>query len=119
MNNNKVTDEDLVGVRCFMLDFFGLDEGQPTLEDAATPESIEEFAASIGGGLRASLKAWLELVAPPITDSGGGVGGWHLGCHCTPSEAWMLYKAFKEKWRKACQAGLLSCEMKSWSRKVV
>jgi hypothetical protein len=50
-----------------------------------------------------------------LTDSGGGCGRWHLGCHCTEEEARKLCEALYNKFSAAIDSGLLKVERKAWS----
>jgi hypothetical protein len=50
-----------------------------------------------------------------LTDSGGGDGSWHLGCHCTEAEAQNLIYKLHLEFGKAIKAGLIHVDRHAWA----
>ncbi len=99
-------------VACFMVDFCGKDETTPQESDVA---NIGEFVLRLGGPLAQNISSFLARAGYVVTDSGGGVGGWHMGVHCTPGQAWQLYRDAYRLFKRAIAAGLLTVTIKPWS----
>ncbi len=118
-----IADIPLDGKRCFMVDISGKGDG-PLAPEAPLPPDVaarleegelEQLLEQVGGGLRTNVRRWIEELGLVITDSGGGAGGWTLGVHCTPGEAWTLDQRFTEDWSRALRAELLSIRIAAWS----
>ena len=77
-------------------------------EEGLGHEYIEHFGA-LPTEVRRVMAMW------NLTDSGGGCGCWHLGCHCTEQEAKDLCTELYRIFHRAIDAGLLVVERKLWS----
>jgi hypothetical protein len=53
-----------------------------------------------------------------LTDSGGGGGSWHLGCHCTEKESRELCSALYGRFSNAIDSGILIIKRRFWSLKL-
>ncbi|MCK9558098.1 MAG: hypothetical protein M0R50_08685 [Candidatus Cloacimonetes bacterium] len=69
---------------------------------------IEEFGA-LPAEVRSVMSKW------NLTDSGGGCGRWHLGCHSTEKEAKEICIELHTKFKHAINSGILVVERKPWS----
>jgi hypothetical protein len=69
---------------------------------------VEQFGA-LPSEVRNVMVMW------NLTDSGGGCGCWHLGCHCTEEEAHELCCELYQRFGYAIEKGLLIVERKFWS----
>lgn len=96
-------------IRCLMFDVSGYDDQDP--------EQIMEDNMQLQSPLANQIKHWAQQTFPAtaLTDSGGGVGGWHLGWHCTPLEFEELSDAFHTRFGPAVKAGLLRASVHPWS----
>ncbi|MFA5767350.1 MAG: hypothetical protein WC919_05485 [Candidatus Paceibacterota bacterium] len=73
---------------------------------------MEKFGA-LPAEVRALMSDW------DLTDSGGGCGSWHLGCHCTESEAKELCTALHNRFQHAIDRGILVVRRSFWSLRLV
>jgi hypothetical protein len=106
-------------VRCWMVDAKG-----NAAECGASPDLIAEMEDGIlqedrhkyverFGALPSEVKSLMS--SWNLTDSGGGCGCWHLGCHCTTVEAQDLCSELYTTFKHAIDSRLLVIERKLWS----
>ncbi len=105
----------------WMVDIRGKDEPQAeallATAGAPTHANIKSMLET-AGALPKSVRDWLEEQKYPITDSGGGAGGWHLGIPCTEPQARMLCSDFHIQFRDPIRAGLLTIVRHFWGWKL-
>jgi len=101
-------------VQCWMVDAVGFNtECDISPELIADMEDfshryMEKFGA-LPTEVRMLMSQW------DLTDSGGGCGNWHLGCHCTEIEAKELCAALYDHFRHAIDRGILTIRRTPWS----
>jgi hypothetical protein len=106
-------------VRCWMVDAKGnkaecevspdlLAEMEDGISQGLEHKYIERFGA-LPSEVKSLMSNW------NLTDSGGGCGCWHLGCHCTTVEAQNLCSELYKTFNYAISTGLLVIERKLWS----
>ncbi|MFA5766418.1 MAG: hypothetical protein WC919_00655 [Candidatus Paceibacterota bacterium] len=109
-------------VKCWMVDAVGHQtecdispELVAEIEEDATHELghkyVEKFGA-LPSEVREVMSKW------DLTDSGGGCGSWHLGCHCTDIEAKELCRTLHERFQHAIDRGILTIRRSFWSLKL-
>jgi hypothetical protein len=112
--------ESFDNVRCWMVDAKGTQSEQceltPEIVEAINTDAAEELGhkyiehfGALPTEVRNIMMRW------NLTDSGGGCGNWHLGCHCTESEARELCIALHSRFEHAIDMGILTIERKLWS----
>jgi hypothetical protein len=101
-------------VKCWMVDAIGYQtecDVSPSLvaemEDFGH-KYVERFGA-LPSEVRLFMSNW------DLTDSGGGCGSWHLGCHCTELEAKELCSALYSRFQHAIDRGILTIRRTPWS----
>jgi hypothetical protein len=96
---------------CFMVDFTGNDEVKVEMKD------MLDMADAIGrvGALAHAVETFLHRHHANVTDRGAGVVGWHIGAHCSPGEAWHMYRDAQLVFHAAIEAHLLTITIKPWS----
>lgn len=109
-------------VRCWMVDAVGRSADcqvskkllNEMVEGSTSPDrDVRHAYTDKFGGLNAEVKKVMSKYH--LTDSGGGGGGWHLGCHCTEFEAQTLCRELHVRFAKAIEAGRLEIQRKDWS----
>ena len=115
-------------VRCWMVDAVGKNDLSPSdekmetvieemTEDAAQENTTHEYVERFGANLAANVRKVMKQFR--LTDSGGGCGGWHLGCHCTEAEARLLCQRLYYRFGKAIKAGHLKVVRHHWSIRLI
>lgn len=104
--------------RNIMFDICGRDgcateEGMMDLVDeySSGNKNALEAISNLAGDIRKDL----ENQGYNITDSGGGMTGWHLGVHCTEEEANTLSAYLHNVYARALEVGMIELERKPWS----
>jgi len=91
--------------RCWMVDINGTgrasqceeEDLQKALKDAEDPNDSVKKALEAQGPLVHAVHDFIRANNWNLTDSGGGVGGWHLGIHATSEEVpIILEKTYNE-----------------------
>ena len=92
--------------------------GDTRLEDGMPVEDLISIMQNAGGPLMTQVEAWLRLQQYDVPDRGAGLGGWHVGCHCTQEEADRLCRDIRVAFRDHFQAGELRLHRRFWGIKV-
>lgn len=100
-----------------MVDIEGEDLPENFTEDIVKSGDFENIpsALSKASDLCASIRMGLSNWEFRISDSGGGCGGWHLGCPCTEMESRKLCTLIHSKYGYYIQEGILGVSRKYWS----
>lgn len=104
----------LADLHCFMVDFVGTADGEAQTTDV---NDLPAMMDRLGGGLYRNVRGWLIDKGWNIADAGGGAGRWHLGVHCTPSEAWLLGMAANARFVIPITNNLLQIHIIAWNIK--
>lgn len=101
--------------RPWCVDIYGKDDCNPEVALGAglTHEALAEMQDQ-QSSYPSAIRALFQELEIPITESGGGCGGWHLGSVCTQDQADRLCAAFFKRFTPAVKAGLLSCGRHWW-----
>jgi hypothetical protein len=101
-------------VKCWMVDAVGYHtECDVSPELVAEMEDFSHRYMNRFGALPSEVRLFMSNW--DLTDSGGGCGSWHLGCHCTESEAKALCAALYEHFSYAIDRGILTIRRTPWS----
>lgn len=101
-------------VRCWMVDAVGEIESEPVQPEEK--DQLDEYSRRWGVRACGVCKVMSKF---NLTDSGSEGSRWHLGCHCTESEAYQLCRALTNEFGGALTKGFLSIERKPWSIELV
>jgi hypothetical protein len=106
--------------RFWMIDIIG-GSNENFKDHLVTRESLQAFVESpleamsmLGGKIFDEVKDWLLENKYILTDSGGGLGSWHLGCHCTNAESHSLCTNIRKKFCNHFDSGYLKLSRKYW-----
>jgi hypothetical protein len=105
-------------VRCWMVDAVGSHtECDVSPELVADMECFSHRYMDRFGTLPSEVR--LFMANWDLTDSGGGCNSWHIGCHCTESEARSLCSALHNHFKYAIDRGILTIRRIPWSLKLI
>ena len=101
--------------RPWCVDIFGKDDCDPesALESEVTPEALAEMQDR-QSSYPSEIRKMFDELEIPITESGGGCGGWHIGSVCTQDQADRLCAVFHKRFASAIEAGLLRAGRHWW-----
>jgi hypothetical protein len=104
-------------IKCWMVDAVGYHtECDVSPELVADMECFSHRYMDRFGALPSEVR--LFITNWDLTDSGGGCNSWHIGCHCTESEARSLCSALHEHFKHAIAMGILTIRRTPWSLKL-
>jgi len=105
-------------IKCWMVDVVGYQtECDVSPELVAEMEDFGHRYMERFGALPSEVRLFMSNW--DLTDSGGGCGSWHLGCHCTESEAKELCVALHNRFQYAIDRGILVVRRTFWSLKLI
>lgn len=98
----------------WMVDFTGREPiGDP--EMGVDERKMRQAILADFGVLPKRISDWLRAQGYQITDSGGGLSGWHLGVPCTDAEATQLCTLAHQEFRTFIESDLLAVQL--WFRR--
>lgn len=110
--------------RFWMIDIIG-GNNENYKDHLITEESLKAFVENpleamsiLGGKIYEEVRDWLLKNNYVLTDSSGGLGSWHLGCHCTNSESHLLCNSIRKVFFIHFDSGYLKLSRKYWSMKL-